>query len=591
MRRFAEHLAISASLGWHASRRWFLASLVLAILGPSAVLSVPVAARLFVDHLVRRANAADLVPALLLFAVGATTTWAVAVLDASVSNSLSGEVEPVVVGRSGGAIAGSVTLDPVVSPEGAELVELVRNARYELIQAPRNLFLVLRLVVRVLGIVLILAMIEITLVWFLALALLPFVASQVSGRLRRSFEQEKARDVFLSNEAFRMLSSPQSAGDVRVSSLQPMLSAVHARSSESLIRRETKSVVGEFVVGAFAWILFVGGVILALDIVMAGVAEGRHSIGDAVIVALLAQLVGVQVSEGIPLLNSMAGSLRSIGHLAQLEAMSLDSDTNANANTEVSDDTWPAGTWLLDDVSFRYAGSENPALRNITLRLEPGTTVALVGENGAGKSTLVKLLLGLHRPTSGQIRYVGASGGLAPRGSAAFQDFVRYSLALRSNVGLSQPQDMDRDNRIVDAMGSAGWDPEDELVQDLDMVVGQDGLDSTNLSGGQWQRLAVARGLFRSSPDLLVLDEPTAALDAESEATLFDIYGRVSEQLRISATTVLVLVTHRYATVREADVVVVLHDGEIVEIGPHDQLLAADGHYADLYRMQQKAYE
>ena len=245
----------------------------------------------------------------------------------------------------------------------------------------------------------------------------------------------------------------------------------------------------------------------------------------------------------------------------------------------------------LDRVSFRYPGRTEWALRDVSLTLAPGEKLGLVGENGAGKSTLVKLVLRLHEPTEGAIRYGGIDlrdldpSDLRGRIGAVFQDFVRYQFTVRENVGLGEPARIEDRERIAAAARRAGATALiEELPRGWDTVLGGWFEDGQELSAGQWQKLAVARAFMREEAELLVFDEPTAAIDAEAEHDLFERFQRLA-----AARTALVI-SHRFSTVRIADRIAVLHAGRIEELGTHRELLARRGRYAHLFELQARGY-
>ncbi|MGW5053742.1 ABC transporter ATP-binding protein [Actinokineospora sp. NPDC004072] len=245
----------------------------------------------------------------------------------------------------------------------------------------------------------------------------------------------------------------------------------------------------------------------------------------------------------------------------------------------------------LDHVVFHYPESTRTAIDDVTLTIEPGETVALVGENGSGKTTLAKLIAGLYPPTSGRVCWGGHDLAHADRSRVAdqvmmvLQDPVRWPHTARVNVRVGRHDRPDPDGAaLARAAGQAGAD---EVVGALpagwETLLSKQFRGGVELSGGQWQRLAVARGLFRDAP-LLIWDEPTAPLDAKAE---FAVY----ESLRaLAADRTVVLITHRLASVRHADRILLLHEGRLVEQGTHAELIAAGGRYADLYALQSRMY-
>ena len=245
---------------------------------------------------------------------------------------------------------------------------------------------------------------------------------------------------------------------------------------------------------------------------------------------------------------------------------------------------------VLDHLSFRYPNREEWALQDVSLELRPGEKLALVGENGAGKSTLAKLLLRLHEPTQGRILYGGVDLAdmdvreLRSRVGGVFQDFVRYQFSAAENIGLGDPEHLEDRARIVQAAERAGAaQVVAALPHGYDTVLGGWFEKGHELSSGQWQKLAVARGFMRDA-EILILDEPTASIDALAEAELF-------ERLRaLAADKTALIISHRFSTVRMADRIAVLHGGRLVELGTHDALMAQDGRYAHLFRLQARGY-
>jgi ATP-binding cassette subfamily B protein len=236
-------------------------------------------------------------------------------------------------------------------------------------------------------------------------------------------------------------------------------------------------------------------------------------------------------------------------------------------------------------------------LVGVDLRLPAGATVALVGENGAGKTTLVKLLTAMYRPTNGRITVDGTdlsqldAAAWRSRATATFQDFVQFQTRLGDGVGAGDLPRIADDTAVLGAMDRAGASVVlDGLPEGLGTLVGSY-IGGRGLSGGQWQRLALARGLMRESPVLVVLDEPTSNLDARAEAALFERYQTAARRLGQQCGAITLLVTHRVATVAAADLIVVLDAGRVVEVGRQSQLLEAGGLYAELFTIQAAAYK
>lgn len=253
----------------------------------------------------------------------------------------------------------------------------------------------------------------------------------------------------------------------------------------------------------------------------------------------------------------------------------------------------PVPTIAFEGVTFAYPGHDTPVLRDLDLVLEPGTSVALVGENGAGKTTLLKLLAGFYTPTAGRILVDGQElAGLDMRAwrrrlAVIFQDFTRFELSAFENVALADPDHPDARAHAAAAAAAAGAD---EIVAGLphgwDTVLSRAFTGGVDLSGGQWQRIALARALYSAcvGGQVLILDEPTASLDVRAEVALFD------QLLAHAAGCTAIVVSHRFSTVRRADRIVVLADGRVVEDGPHAELMAEGGRYARLFTLQAQRF-
>ena len=250
----------------------------------------------------------------------------------------------------------------------------------------------------------------------------------------------------------------------------------------------------------------------------------------------------------------------------------------------------------LEGVSFAYPRTGRMALEDVDLFLPAGSVVALVGENGAGKTTLVKLLSKLYAPTTGRILVDGQDLSRMPtlewrsRLAGAYQDFFRFELLAREAVGVGDVPRLDDEPAVIAAVDRAGArDVVDGLALRLDTQLGPSWPGGVDVSFGQWQKLALARGFMRDEPLLMVLDEPTAALDADTEHALFERYAESSRRSRGSG-RITILVSHRFSTVRAADLIVVLDGARVSEFGTHEDLMARRGIYFELYGLQAAAY-
>jgi ATP-binding cassette, subfamily B, bacterial len=245
----------------------------------------------------------------------------------------------------------------------------------------------------------------------------------------------------------------------------------------------------------------------------------------------------------------------------------------------------------FEDVSFSYPDAEAPALEHITLQLRPGESLALVGENGSGKTTLIKLLTRLYAPTSGRILLDGRDlaewdeAALRERIGVIFQDFARYQMLVGENVGAGDERFFEDETRWR-AAADKGRASEfiETLPQGYRTQLGKWFRDGRELSGGQWQKIALSRAFMRTRADILVLDEPTAAMDAQAEAEVFEHFRQLARE------RITILISHRFSTVRMADQIAVLNRGAIVERGSHEELMRLNGTYARLFSLQARGY-
>jgi ATP-binding cassette subfamily B protein len=331
--------------------------------------------------------------------------------------------------------------------------------------------------------------------------------------------------------------------------------------------------------------------------------RGHASVGDLVLVITLAVQVSVQVSGALGVLSLLQVAARTTDRIGDLRAVAAAAPASC-AGAALADAADPAGVpgsltrgIALEDVSFTYPGAERPVLSGVWLDIPPGSVLALVGENGAGKSTLVKLLCGLYQPTSGRILIDGQDlAGLDParwrsRVATLFQDFHRIELTLRLSIGHGDIARAGDTEAVSAAAGKARADRVLRAVPGgLAGYLGHSYCDGTELSGGQWQTVGLARTLMRQHPLLLILDEPAAALDASAEHDLFERYASSAAQAGREDGGITVLISHRFSTVRMADLIAVLDHGQLTECGTHCELMTARGLYAELFTLQARAY-
>ncbi|MGI5150180.1 ABC transporter ATP-binding protein [Plantactinospora sp. CA-294935] len=475
-------------------------------------------------------------------------------------------------------------------PEFLDTAELVRQRRTEFGGAFAALVENAGLLARFVGAVALMAVVSPVLallpVFIVPLALaIRAQAGIVAAAEVAGAEADRQRAALLT-----LATDPAAAPEVRLYRLGGEIAARHREAfAVSARRREAARARGAVAVAA-GWLLFCVALVGGLYIVTRSVLSGTASAGEAVLVLLLGtRLVGATTG-----LSFLIGWLRRSLHTVALYQR-LAGYPHPGAIVGRSRDLPERGDLVLDGVSFRYPGEATPALGPIDLRLPAGATVAVVGDNGAGKSTLVALLAGLYPPSTGRITFGGQDlAQVDPdlwrsRVTAVFQDFCRFELLARESVGVGRLGAIDDREAVNGALESAGAATVVAgLPAGLDSRLGRTFPDGTDLSSGQWQKLALARGRMRTAPTVVLLDEPAASLDPDSEAELLRRY--LAPGGPATDAPITVVVSHRLTTVRDADLIVVLHEGRIVEYGPHAELVDRAGRYAEMYALHAAAY-
>ena len=406
--------------------------------------------------------------------------------------------------------------------------------------------------------------------------------------VERAAEERGAPDNRLARHLFVTATTAPPGKEVRVTGIGARLAVKRREAWERWFRPIAAARTGSAAWHTLAWTIFALGFVGAVVFV----ARGSSGTPGNVLLVLAA---GSRLSAYIGATVGEIGFLRGIWldgsrRLAWLE------DYVAK---QAEHDGAPVPERLqrgvqFDHVSFAYPGTDRLVLDDVTLDLKAGSVVAIVGENGAGKTTLVKLLCRLYQPTRGRILVDGVELGRMPadawrgRLAGAFQDFFRFEFRARHSVGVGDVPRLDDEPAVVRAVDRAGAE---DLIRrfssGLDTQLGATWPGGIEVSFGQWQKLALARGFMRDAPLILVLDEPTAALDAETEHALFERYAAAASERRDRLT---ILVSHRFSTVRMADLIVVLDGSRVVEVGGHNALMAKGGQYAELYGIQAAAY-
>ena len=408
-------------------------------------------------------------------------------------------------------------------------------------------------------------------------------ASTLTFQLRNRRSQEWRRLTYLES----VLANDEHAKEVKLFSLGPPLLARY-RALASQLFVEDRRVAIRRAIGQSLSLLATAAFYGAYLVVGLAAARGRITVGNLT-------LYVVAFRQGQAAFQAVLGSLGGIYeqnlYMSNLFEFLEGSPPLDRVDVRSADAPSTTMGLELDHVSFRYPGKTEWTLRDVTLRVPRGSSLALVGENGAGKTTLVKLITHLYEPTEGRILLDGKDlrdwndSALRARFGVVFQDFNRYQLQARDNVGLGSVDHLFDSERIARASAEGGAaDVIAALPRGLETQLGHWFKDGIELSGGQWQKIALSRAFMREEADILVLDEPTASLDAEAEHHVFERFRALAR----GRTTIII--SHRFPTVRRADRIVVIEQGHVVEQGTHDALVAARGRYARMFELQASGY-
>ncbi len=421
-----------------------------------------------------------------------------------------------------------------------------------------------------------------------------FFAGRRARDLQHQAAEETAEPERLRRHLFGLATTAAPGKELRVFDLAEHLIARHHQAAETVIRTRDRADWRSAGWEAVGSALFGLGYVGAIGLVLFRAVSGLLTPGDVVLtIGLAAGLNGV--------VQIAVGYGTQLLHVLRVAQRYLWLEDYASAACPVLADPAPVPDRLVDGItlqnlSFHYPGTSAPVLTDVSLHLPAGKIVALVGENGAGKTSLVKLLGRFYEPESGRILVDGIDLRRFPidawrsRLGTAFQDFSRFEFLVRETVGVGDVSRIEDVALVADALTRAGVaDLPLTLPEGIETQLGRSWEGGVELSGGQWQKLALGRALMRQAPLLQVFDEPTAALDAPTEQALFERMAATARQGE-RAGTVTILVTHRFSTVRMADLIVVLDGGRVVETGNHRQLMAKGGLYAELYELQARSY-
>jgi ATP-binding cassette subfamily B protein len=481
-------------------------------------------------------------------------------------------------------------------PDVADNVDLVRDG---LFATARSLEGVLQLAGLLLQMIVTIVLLVLVSPLFAVLPLCAVVPVLLERTAQSTVESARERTAERLRLAKHLLELATSTGPVRELRLFGAEDEILRRQRDAwdevttaMWRAQLKAAVYRALGQGFFALGYGGAVVLELS----NALRGRTSVGDLVLVITLAVQVSVQVSGALGVLSLLQVAGRTTDRIGELRAVASATPAASASTADVPGRL--ANGITLEDVSFTYPGAKRPVLSAVSMHIPAGSVLALVGENGAGKSTLVKLLCGLYQPTSGRILIDGQDlAGLdlaqwRSRLATLFQDFHHIELTLGESIGHGDIARADHTAAVNAAVERARAGRVLRAVPGgLTGYVGHSYTDGTELSGGQWQTVALARTLMRQHALLLILDEPAAALDASAEHDLFERYATSAGQAGREHGGITVLISHRFSTVGMADLIAVLDHGQLTEFGTHRELMTAPGLYAELFTLQARAYD
>jgi ATP-binding cassette subfamily B protein len=531
--------------------------------------------------------------AVIAIAVSAVATWLLSTVSTRIQRRFRDKVTIALESHVARLQASIVTIAHQERPEYLDRLAVLREETYTLDHMYMSVFSTVGWLLRLAITVALLATVNPVLVTLVLFAVPTVAATSWRPAVERHAQERGAQSTRLATHLYALSTTASPGKEVRVLGIGRALAGRRRAAWENWYGPVATARARSAAWYAGGWAVFALGYVGAIALVAAG--PHANTAGAILVLtagARLSSYLGATVSEiGFLRGTWMDGAQR----LAWLEDY---------ASAAVQHADLPAPDVIsegirLEHVTFRYPGAARgarPALDDVSLFLPAGSVIAVVGENGAGKSTLVKLLAKLYTPSEGRILVDGAdlaridSARWRERLAGAFQDFFRFEFHAGAAIGIGDLPRLDVETALAAAADRAGArDLVDALPAGLRTQLGPSWHEGVDVSYGQWQKLALARGFMRDEPLLVALDEPTAALDAETEHQLFERYAATARKARQNG-SMTILVSHRFSTVRMADLIVVLDGARVAEAGSHEELLARGGRYADLYRIQAAGY-
>ncbi len=589
---------------WSADRKLAIWTLVLLSAQAAAIALLSLWLRLFTNAAASHHDRATFVAALAI-AISITATAAAGYAGNRARMTLGDRTQHLLSSRLLDIVGHSPTLAIHQTPAHLRELELLQAESWEFGQAVPTVIETVTIGVRIIVAIVLLASIT-PLLLLLTLFAVPTLL--LSGRTAGLFTLGNELAAEPSRRAqmlYELAASRGAAAELRLFRLRGELLRRFAAEHQEIRKIHVQLSVRAQGYRLIGRTVLLAGYLGAIVLVVYLASRAEVSIGDVAMTAVLAGQVLTLVTGSAELAQWLPRTLTASARYLYLERVAERPTSRPPVSGPVptaraAPPAVPAALTTgirLDAVSFRYPASSAETLTEVSVQLPAGATVAIVGDNGAGKTTLVGLLAGLHRPTAGRILIDETDlADLDPqdwreRVSAGFQDHARFEFTIQRSVGLGLLPRLDDAAAAAAALDRAGAaDVAQRAPDGLATQLGPSWPGGVDLSGGQWQKLAIGRAMMRTDPLLLLLDEPTAAIDAETEHELFARWTEAASATRRRSGAITVLVSHRFSTVRMADLILVLRDGGICERGSHAELMAAGGVYAELFELQARAY-
>lgn len=593
MRRMRRTIDVMFGYGFRAAPGAMWTTLALGIVNGFSMGFFPFGFKIFTDAFVRRDSGGMVVGSIAAGGLIALA-WAAANLDANVGFGLMDRVRLYISVRIAELVNRVPGVEHFERPEYLKELDLIEWNRGLLASGPRLTLDAMRMILRGGTAAVLLGTVHPALVVLPAFAAAPAFCDSWSVRIRQRCEERVGELRRLADQLFALAATAAPAKELRIFGLSSELERRHDALAEDVRKQTVRAALLGAVLGAFGWLVFVAGFLGGIWLVLSQALDGRATAGQVVMAVVVGQQVRLYLQQAAGTFGQLFTSARTAQRILWLEDFA---SAHGGRGSAIVPSRLERGI-AFEHVTFRYPGTDNDVLRDVNLFFPAGNIVAVVGENGAGKTTLMKLLARMYEPSSGAIvvddTEVGDFDLDAWRSSlsAALQDFVQFELIASETVGVGDLPRIDDAAAIDVALERAGAE---DVMTTLDSgpatQLGKSFLGGRDLSGGQWQKLALGRGMMRDLPLVLILDEPTASLDAETEHQLFERYAEAARRARAQTGAITILVSHRFSTVRAADLVVVVDQGRVVEAGSHRELMSRGGLYAELFTLQAKAYQ